>query len=218
MDEHRFLVVSPGERYFLDDHCGNCLVELSVHIDGLYCSTWCQEIAGSVRYKRRVMRDGRFNDPEVQAAVFTTNSFLLIGGYKSLGRTLSPPIRREVKARDSGHCQQCGEPGTEIDHINGSSDGLQNLQLLCTHCHREKTARALGGDSPSQSPLLLGNWITRVMPEVPILLADDQAQWPEIYRRLKSERRRRLRHPAGEDLGVDRPDHDGIEGFFPFAD
>jgi 5-methylcytosine-specific restriction endonuclease McrA len=42
-------------------------------------------------------------------------------------------------------CVKCGENATEIDHIlevaNGGTDDLENLQPLCTACHKAKTAQ-----------------------------------------------------------------------------
>ncbi len=58
-------------------------------------------------------------------------------------------LRRLIIARDKGLCQVCRRKGLavegkEIDHIttkaNGGSDDPSNLQLLCTPCHRRKTA------------------------------------------------------------------------------
>ena len=57
-------------------------------------------------------------------------------------------VRQRVLRRDKGQCQHClGQgryvPGTEVDHIQGKaeggSDSMDNLQLLCTPCHRAKT-------------------------------------------------------------------------------
>ena len=62
----------------------------------------------------------------------------------------APPPRaalREVLER--GRCQTCGnlaaEADMEVDHIlplaDGGSNELDNLQLLCSSCHRAKTSR-----------------------------------------------------------------------------
>lgn len=41
-------------------------------------------------------------------------------------------------------CVKCGDKATEVDHIielaNGGTDDLENLQPLCTNCHKAKTA------------------------------------------------------------------------------
>jgi len=187
-----FLIEVPHARYFVDDHCANCLDELDLDIAGLYCSTWCQEVAGHVRYMRRVFRDGRFNDPDVQLAIHTKNAFLLVGGYRSLGRRLTPQIRVEVRQRDSGICQRCGGPGVEVDHIAGNSDKLENLQLLCLDCHHAKTAENLVPASEESRQLLVALVATRVAPDEPQLLADDELGWSVKWHGLQTARKGRF--------------------------
>lgn len=59
-------------------------------------------------------------------------------------------LRELVKKRDEYLCQECLKNGylvcgSEVDHIipvsQGGSDSLDNLQLLCTSCHRVKTLK-----------------------------------------------------------------------------
>lgn len=42
-------------------------------------------------------------------------------------------------------CLKCGDKATEVDHIielaQGGTDEIENLQPLCTACHKAKTAR-----------------------------------------------------------------------------
>lgn len=55
--------------------------------------------------------------------------------------------RKQVIRRDGGRCQLCPTdrptPGAVVDHIvpivNGGTDDMSNLQLLCTPCHNAKT-------------------------------------------------------------------------------
>jgi hypothetical protein len=52
--------------------CQNCDVELSpeqVQSGKLFCSEKCTQTASAVRYGRSALRDGRFNDPDVRAAI-----------------------------------------------------------------------------------------------------------------------------------------------------
>lgn len=41
-------------------------------------------------------------------------------------------------------CVKCGDKATDIDHIielaNGGTDDIENLQPLCSPCHKAKTA------------------------------------------------------------------------------
>ena len=89
-----FAITTPQDRYFLDDHCANCLEPLPEDVEALFCSAWCAEIADTVRYQRRVFRDGRIQRPDVQEAIRTRNAFLLIGGYRSLD---APCLSRRVQ-------------------------------------------------------------------------------------------------------------------------
>ena len=42
-------------------------------------------------------------------------------------------------------CNYCGDIGNEVDHIielaAGGENSLDNLQVLCTQCHKAKTAK-----------------------------------------------------------------------------
>lgn len=49
--------------------------------------------------------------------------------------------RQTVLARDNYLCRNCGAPANEVDHrVAGDDHSLDNLQALCTPCHRRKTA------------------------------------------------------------------------------
>ncbi|ELA6496128.1 HNH endonuclease [Salmonella enterica] len=59
-------------------------------------------------------------------------------------------LRDAAMRRDRGLCVLCLAAGravsaTDVDHIiplaHGGADALDNLQCLCTPCHRHKTAR-----------------------------------------------------------------------------
>lgn len=191
-----------GGKVFLDDMCANCLRPIAEERNSLFCSDFCQETTKHVRYFRRVFRDGRIGDPDVQIAVNTRIAFLSIGGYDALGRTLVPAVRAAVIERDKGVCQSCGRPGTEIDHIAGSSDVLENLKLLCVECHRDKTQLNMTEGSPEFKERIDELFERRVMPDVPVLLADDDEAWAGRWRALKKARNDRLRDEL-EGLGFD---------------
>lgn len=57
-------------------------------------------------------------------------------------------LRLQVLGRDRYLCQPClrnniAMPANEVDHIkakaNGGTDSLENLQAICSECHRIKT-------------------------------------------------------------------------------
>jgi hypothetical protein len=50
-------------------------------IEGLYCSEPCSQMAETIRYWRRVTRDGRIERPDVREALSTRVAHLLAGGY-----------------------------------------------------------------------------------------------------------------------------------------
>lgn len=97
-----------------------------------------------------------------------------------------------MRIRDSGRCQRCGTPGVEVDHIDGNSDALDNLQLLCLDCHHAKTAENMAPATDDERQLLLTMMVTRVLPAEPQLLADDENEWERRWRTLRSERKERF--------------------------
>jgi len=180
-----------GDEPFVNDHCANCFQPLPDHIVGLFCDDWCRDAAASVRYFRRTARDKRQDDPDVQEAIKIRLAFLTIGGYGSLGRRLPASTRAEVIERDEGVCKKCGEPANQVDHIDGSSAELDNLQLLCDSCHRIKTTSRFVPAPLEVQALILELFVTRVYPEAPSRLADDEVAWEGAWQRLKKQRRLR---------------------------
>ncbi len=198
-----------GERYFEADCCANCLERLSDEVEGLYCSEQCSQMAETVRYWRRVARDGRIERPDVRDAVTTRIAHLLAGGYRKAARRLSTDLRRQVWERDGGRCASCGKPGAEIDHIAGDSPDLDNLQLLCADCHHAKTAERMSPANPQQRVTVDTLYATRVLPEVPALLCDDEQRWPREWSALKKARRQQLVEDL-IDYGFDAEDLRGM--------
>src|SRR5690349_1042976 len=64
------------EQFFEADCCANCLQRLPDEVEGLFCSEFCMQICDTVRYWRRVVRDGRIERPDVREAVQTRVAFL----------------------------------------------------------------------------------------------------------------------------------------------
>ena len=61
--------------------------------------------------------------------------------------------RKQILVRDDHLCQVClnqGKltPGNEVDHIipkaKGGTDDQDNLQTICTDCHKQKTIKETG--------------------------------------------------------------------------
>src|SRR5213594_2936286 len=95
----------------------------------LFCSELCKQRADTVRYGRRIFRDGRISEPLVAEAFNIRMAFAVTEvGYPRKPRELDAAIRQAVFDRNQGRCAQCGAPGSVIDHIGNSSSQLINLQ------------------------------------------------------------------------------------------
>jgi hypothetical protein len=135
---------------------------------------------------------------------------LLAGAYRRQARELSDSVRREVWAHDKGTCVSCGNAAAEIDHIDGDSPDLSNLQLLCADCHHAKTAERMVPASEQQRRWIEELYSERLVPEVPSLLCDDdEVHWATKWRALKSERKQRLLEMLS-DMGYDRSEFRGM--------
>lgn len=196
-------------RRFIDDHCASCLQPLPDGEPKLYCSELCSQTADTVRYWRATLRDGRYEaDSTVREAIDLRVAHLLAGGYHRQARALTPELRELVFARDEGKCVACGKPGEEIDHIDGDSSDLANLQLLCKDCHHAKTGQQMVLAPPDKQQWVWELYATRVAPAEPSLLADDEVRWRREWAGLKKARRQRLLEKM-EEAGLDLADFKG---------
>lgn len=164
----------------------------------LFCSNLCQSKAQLVRYVRRCRSDGRYEQPDVRDAIDVRIAHVLGGGYDARDRALSPETRIAVFSRDARTCQICGEDGTEIHHLNGSSDALDNLQLLCHECHMRVTRESFievgpGDDRYEQVSLTVAELDRRFDARLPLHDCDDPVSWPKRQRQLLRERQKRRR-------------------------
>lgn len=181
-----------NQPYFEHDPCANCSQSLPNDQAGLFCSQACRQEARLVRYWRAVTRDGRIERDDVADAIHTRVAFVLGGGYHQDERRLPASIHQQVRERDSHLCVSCGNPGEEVDHIDGDSPDLSNLQLLCKECHHAKTAQRFRPASPEEAAAINVMYLTRVEPDLPIRLCDDEQHWRDLWRGLKNDRRQRL--------------------------
>jgi 5-methylcytosine-specific restriction endonuclease McrA len=161
----------------------------------LYCTELCKQEAKAVRYARGCKKDGRIRRADIKDAIQIRLAHILSGGYSTKKRYLSPIVRAKVISRDNGLCQQCGNPGNEIDHINGHSSNLKNLQLLCRDCHIKKTKSHLkeltpetpGFEEKNQKIIEIMN---RIESKVPLKICDDDENWEKIWRGLYLKRKK----------------------------
>lgn len=157
----------------------------------VFCSNRCREIAGAVRYGRAAKADGRIErDPTVAEALKIKIAIAVGGGYPTGIRRLSPQQRQAVFERDDSRCQICSSAGTEIDHIDSVADehinDLENLQLLCSDCHRQKT---LSSTRPAdeREQVEIRRILERIDSEQPVRDCD-VPDWNQRWRSLRSER------------------------------
>src|SRR5260370_27009223 len=157
----------------------------------LFCSEICKQRADTVRYGRRIYRDGRIQDPLVAEAFRTKMAFAVTdGGYPSMLRDVDAGIRNAVVERAGGRCVLCGQPGTEIDHIAGNSSQLNNLQLLCHDCHTAKTRENFRPIEPgSQAERFWTELRARINSPEPLRECDAEEACASRGRQIAAERR-----------------------------
>ncbi|MGA1825840.1 MAG: HNH endonuclease [bacterium] len=138
--------------------------------------------------------------PDVQEALQIRLAHILGGGYPERLRQLSKEIREAVFFRDQGRCQRCGREANQIDHINGSSNDIDNLQLLCAKCHNEKTREGFVKITPETHP---EEWakrealLARVHSTRPTRLCDGP-EWNKVWRSVQKGRREVLKNKKAE--------------------
>ncbi len=139
----------PGTPHIQPHPCANCARQVvSATARKTYCSDLCSQVASWIRYFQKAKADGRILLPDVHEALGIKLALIAGGGYAKTERELPPELREEIKKRDGGMCRSCGSPGTDIDHIQGSSPDPSNLQLLCRECHNAKTQSLMVAAAP----------------------------------------------------------------------
>lgn len=178
--------------------CLNCDEEIPLPTTAkLYCSVGCSQEAELIRYVRRSAKDGRINQPDVVEAIQIRLAHIMAGGYQKNARVIPPDVRSAVFDRDRGRCRLCGMPGEEIDHIEGDSAQIDNLQLLCDRCHNEKTCASIISVRPGEegyeavSARHAAFW-RRVEANQPLRICDDEESWKRHFNKLMAECRRVL--------------------------
>ncbi len=180
--------------------CMNC--DKTIPEAVLFCSPLCREEAKFVRYYRACIQDGRIEQPDIHEALQIRLAHILAGGYRADLRQLSDALRKAVIDRDHGRCRRCGAAANQIDHVDGDSHDLDNLQLLCVRCHNEKTKAHLVPISPDTHPeesAKADAMLCRVFSSRPSRLCDG-SEWDSLWRVVYA-----LRRQAYESRGVSSP-------------
>lgn len=168
--------------------CPNC--DSPVPDASLFCTELCGDEASFVRYYRARIADDTLWKPDIREAIQIKRAHILSGGYNAQARQVPDAMRQCVIERDGGKCRSCGDAGSEIDHIKGDRSILENLQLLCADCHRQKTMRNVVRISPDEHPELWAKAAAldeRAMADQPSRLCD-HSDWKGLWRSIRSAR------------------------------
>ncbi len=153
----------------------------------VYCSEKCNQIAGTVRYGRKALKDGRWNNPDVQEAIKMRIGHILAGGYPEEARRVPPEMRAFIFARDKHTCVLCGAPADTIDHINGSANTPDNLRALCRSCNMGRVKFVPASPSEAEEARAI---LSRMMAESPLQLCDDEEAWDNgVWREIAARNR-----------------------------
>jgi len=147
-----------------------------------------------VRYARRTRARGVFDRPDVQEAI-TIRLGLIIGsgGYDTKGRRIPSETRAEVYALAAGKCQKCGQKFGEdfdsqrtIQHLNGSSSDIVNLQAWCMRCNKDdvlgKMVPITDEEDAEAAIMIEMRWEAKK----PLRLCDDEVHWESMWRNLQA--------------------------------
>ncbi|MGJ4748882.1 HNH endonuclease, partial [Leptospira sp. SA-E8] len=91
-------------------------------------------------------------------------------------------------------CAICGKLGREVDHIKGSSNDIENLQLLCWDCHIAKTMqnhKLIKYSDPRLLDVILKNTELdkRVKRKKPFKICDDSVLWRSRLKKVNDDRK-----------------------------
>ncbi|MFV2031538.1 MAG: HNH endonuclease, partial [Gammaproteobacteria bacterium] len=142
-------------------------------------------------------RDGRIDQPDVQEAIQIKLAHIANGGYDEKERHIPSELRTKVIEFYGVKCNSCGQPGTDIGHINEPNNELDNLQLLCRNCHNNKTFGNVvtikeGDEMFDDIKGLTSKLWERVESDTPMKICDDDENWRYKWRSIVAERRKAL--------------------------
>ena len=193
--------------------CANCNAEVS--IASPYCSDFCRDLAGTVRYGRKATVEGRYEAPEVLEGFGTRFISLLKGGYPVKARALSAAQRSAVFERDGGKCRLCGARADQIDHISGHGPDPANLRAVCGPCNRRLAHTPNQHASPeedaewrSDAVDLCHELADRIGAPAALRACDDHLTWKSVEPGIRGARRRLVKERQ-EELEGEFEDVDG---------
>lgn len=187
-----------NEPRFTPGRCANCDSPEVTEKSPLFCGPLCQQMADTIRYVRRCLKDGRWQRPDVREAIQMRIGHVLAGGYAKKSRHVRGELRAEVFRRAGGCCEQCGRPldfdrttgdlgaVPTIQHVAGDSNELSNLKAFCMRCNLADAQTHLVPVEPdSKSAEVLAEIRRRYSSPTPLRLCDDEERWSSIWRNLQ---------------------------------
>lgn len=192
--------------------CLGCDKDVGALWMDLFCTPLCREEATLVRYWRRKIVDGTAAWPAIAHAINVRLKLIKGGGYNEAERGKARRHKPQLLARSGGLCEMgCGRAGEEIDHRDGDSNSLNNLQWLCTECHRVKTETRMRLDASPHSLRTHADIHRRAYAPAPLRECDNEQEWARRERRLR-EARRRSGMTAIAATSVECEWHDALTG------
>lgn len=169
--------------------CPNC--DRPTPNESLFCLELCKQEAGFVRYFRARAAEERLMQADIKNAIDMKLAHILGGGYPERAREVPPRVRAEVIAFSNGKCYSCDEPGSDVDHIKGSSSALSNLQYLCRSCHDKKTRagfKKMRRDTHPEEFAKLDMLLARGRSKAPLRVCD-RADWDDLRHQIERAKR-----------------------------
>lgn len=165
--------------------CPNC--DGPTRNETLFCLELCKQEASFVRYYRARAAEGRLEQADIKSAIEMKLAHIVGGGYPEQAREVPRRIRAAVIDFSKGKCYSCGGPGSEVDHIKGSSSALSNLQYLCRGCHDKKTRagfKKMRRDTHPEEFATMDRLLERGRSKEPLRVCD-RPDWDDLRRQIE---------------------------------
>lgn len=171
--------------------CPNCSEPFLRKSTKRFCSLACQQTADLIRYARRKRLEGTFARADVAEAInIWLSQIILNGGYDGKARNVRADVWAEVFARVGGKCRNCGRAFEDegdyrptIQHCNGNSNDVADLQAWCWRCNMYHAQSVPGLLTPEQAraeDAIIARWEA---PQ-PLQVCADETLWPQVCRQF----------------------------------
>ncbi|HUY67887.1 MAG TPA: HNH endonuclease [Alphaproteobacteria bacterium] len=183
----------------------------------IYCSEYCQQIAGTIRYVRKGIANERVFHLDFQIGLKDRLMHLPSGGYLTRERIVPKHVRIMIFNRDSHTCVMCHkEPAKHINHIRGPSGDPSNLQALCAKCHRIKTTSSLRPATEEERSRILAlyqSMAVHIAMSTPYQACEDYERWQKSEPRIRSARKKMVAEIIQENEDSDDANWEDADGY-----